>query len=289
MTEAAIGLVLASAVLHSAWNYMAKRSSNQLVFLWLALAAGLVIFTPAFAVVIRDNPIPRSGWVFIGLSSVVHVFYFVLLGGAYSRSDLSVVYPLARGTGPLFVLVISVVFLRELPSLFGFLGVLAIVTGVYLVQTRKLTVPAPGGPVRGLLASGPRWALLTGLSIGVYSVIDSAGVKHAHPIVYMYLWVAGSFALMAPWMLARIPSVLQVAKREAGWIFAAGGLLFGAYVLVLTALTTSSVSYVSAARETSIVLAALYGVILLREGLALTRILGAGLVASGVAMIAVAG
>jgi drug/metabolite transporter (DMT)-like permease len=289
MNEAAIGMVLASAVLHSAWNYVAKRSSNQLVFLWLAVAAGLVIFTPAFLIVIRDSPIPRSGWVFISLSSVVHVLYFVLLGGAYSRTDLSIVYPLARGTGPIFVLILSVVFLRELPTLLGLLGILIVILGVYLVQARKLTVHALGAPVRGLLSSGSRWALLTGLSIGVYSIVDSAGVQHVHPIAYMYLWVAGTIVIMAPWMLARFPVVRHVARREAGWILAAGGLLFGAYVLVLTAMTTSSVSYVSAARETSIVLAAVYGGILLREGFGSTRILGAGFVASGVALIGVAG
>ena len=288
MTEAAIGLVLASAVLHSTWNYMAKRSADKLPFLWLAITAGLVLFTPAFIFVVRDNPVPPAGWVFIGLSAVVHVLYFVLLGGAYSRTELSVVYPLARGTGPIFVLVLSVFILREVPSLPGLLGILAVVSGVCLIQASALTAHALGAPLRALVSSGSRWALLTGLTIGLYSIIDSTGVRHAHPIVYMYLWSVGTIALMAPWMAARIPDVRQL-KREAGWIFAAGGLMFGAYILVLTALQTSSVSYVSAARETSIVFAAVYGGLLLREGVGLARILGACLVASGVALIGIAG
>ena len=288
MTEAAIGMVLASAVLHSAWNYMAKRSADKLPFLWLAIAAGLVVFTPAFILVVRDNPVPPAGWIFIGLSSVIHVLYFVLLGGAYSRTDLSVVYPLARGTGPIFVLVLSVVVLREVPSLPGLLGILAVVSGVYLIQASALTVSALGAPLRALVSSGSRWALLTGMTIGLYSIIDSAGVRHVHPLVYMYLWSVGTIALMAPWMAARIPEIRRL-KREAGWIFAAGGLMFGAYILVLTVLQSSSVSYVSAARETSIVLAAIYGGLLLREGLGRTRILGACLVASGVALIGIAG
>lgn len=288
MTEASIGLVLVSAVLHSAWNYMAKRSTDKLLFLWLAIMAGLVVFTPAFIFVIRDNPPPPVAWVFIGLSSVVHVVYFVLLGGAYSRTDLSVVYPLARGTGPIFVVVLSVVVLRQAPSLPGLLAILAIVSGAYLIQASAFTVNALGAPLRALVSSGSRWALLTGLTIGLYSIIDSTGVRHAHPIAYMYLWAAGTMALMAPWMLARIPEVRRL-KREAGWIFAAGGLMFGAYILVLTALQTSSVSYVSAARETSIVFAAVYGGLLLREGVGLARILGICLVASGVAIIGITG
>ena len=288
MTEAAIGLVLASAVLHSAWNYMAKRSADKLVFLWLAIAAGLVLFTPAFTLVVRDNPVPPAGWILIGLSSVVHVLYFVLLGGAYSRTDLSVVYPLARGTGPIFVLVLSIVILREIPSLLGLLGIFAVVVGVYLIQASALTFHALGAPLRALASSGSRWALLTGLTIGLYSIIDSAGVRHVHPLVYMYLWSVGTFAIMARWMATRMPEIRRL-KREAGWIFAAGGLMFGAYVLVLTALQTSSVSYVSAARETSIVFAAVYGGLLLREGVGVARILGVCLVASGVALIGIAG
>ncbi|MCY3800998.1 MAG: DMT family transporter [Chloroflexi bacterium] len=288
MTEAAIGLVLASAVLHSTWNYMAKRSTDNLLFLWLAAAAGLVLFTPAFILVVQDNPVPLAGWVFIGLSSVVHVMYFVLLGGAYSRTDLSVVYPLARGTGPIFVLVLSIAILRELPSLLGLLGILAVVVGVYLIQASALTFNALGAPLRAIVSSGSRWALLTGLTIGLYSIIDSAGVRHVHPLVYMYLWSVGTFAIIAPWMAPRVRKARGL-KREAVWIFAAGALMFGAYVLVLTALQTSSVSYVAAARETSIVFAAIYGGLLLREGVGPARILGACLVASGVALIGIAG
>ena len=288
MTETAIGLVLASAVLHSAWNYMAKRSTDKLLFLWLAVAAGLILFTPVFILVVRDNPVPLAGWVFIGLSSVVHVMYFVLLGGAYSRTDLSVVYPLARGTGPIFVLVLSIVILREFPSLIGLLGILAVVAGVYLIQASALTFDALGAPLRAVMSSGSRWALLTGLTIGLYSIIDSAGVQHVTPLVYMYLWSIGTFAVIAPWMAPRVARVRRL-KREIGWIFAAGGLMFGAYILVLTALQTSNVSYVSAARETSIVFAAVYGGLLLREGVGLARILGACLVASGVALIGIAG
>ncbi|MCY4108556.1 MAG: DMT family transporter [Chloroflexi bacterium] len=288
MTEAAIGLVLASAVLHSTWNYMAKRSADKLLFLWLASAAGLVLFTPAFILVVKDNPVPLAGWVFIGLSSVVHVAYFVLLGGAYSRTDLSVVYPLARGSGPIFVLVLSIVILRESPSLLGLLGILAVVVGVYLIQASALTFNALAAPLRALVSTGSRWALLTGLTIGLYSIIDSAGVQHVHPLVYMYLWSVGTLAIIAPWMAPRVTRVRRL-KREIGWIFAAGSLMFGAYILVLTALQTSSVSYVAAARETSIVFAALYGGLLLREGVGPARILGACLVASGVALIGIAG
>ena len=175
-------MVLASAVLHSAWNYMAKRSADKLPFLWLAIAAGLVVFTPAFILVVRDNPVPPAGWIFIGLSSVIHVLYFrpawrrVLANGSLSRVSPGCGEP-DRYLSSSF----SVVVLREVPSLPGLLGILAVVSGVYLIQASALTVSALGAPLRALVSSGSRWALLTGMTIGLYSIIDSAGVRHSAP------------------------------------------------------------------------------------------------------------
>ena len=289
MTVVALGLVLAAAILHSGWNLMAKRAADQLLFLWLAIVAGVIVFTPGFLIVIGDNPIPMRGWLLIGASSVIHVAYFALLAGAYSRTDLSIAYPLARGTGPLFVLIFSVAILQERPSPLGIIGIIAVVVGVFLVQAQGLSLRALGAPFRALMLPGPRLALLTGLSIGVYSMVDKLGVGYVHPVAYMYLWVTGTAIIMAPAMLPRLQPVMALARSEAGWIVAGGTLMFGAYILVLTAMTTTNVSYVAATRETSIVLAALYGGLLLREGMGIARIVGAVSLAVGVALIGVGG
>ena len=289
MNQIALGMVLASAFLHSAWNYMAKRSSDKLIFLWLASGAGLIIFAPAFTFSMMVNTIERSAWLLIACSSLVHVLYYVLLAGAYSRTDLTIAYPLARGTGPLFVLVLSFMFLQQTPSLMGTIGIVAIVAGVYMVQARQLTLHDMGEAVRSPLLSGRKQALLTGLTIGLYSIIDSVGVQQAHPIIYMYLWVAGTFFLMAPWMVVRWRAVLHVVRSELGWIVGAGAFLFGAYLLVLSAMLLSPVSYVSAAREISVVLALIYGAGVLKERVGLPRFAGASLVASGLILIGIAG
>ena len=235
------------------------------------------------------NTIERSTWLLIACSSLVHVLYFVLLAGAYSRTDMAIAYPLARGTGPLFVLVLSFIFLQQTPSVMGGMGIVAVVVGVYLVQAQKLTLHDIGGSVRSLLLSGPKRALLTGLTIGLYSIIDSVGVQHTHPVIYMYLWVAGTFVLVTPWMIVRLGTVFHVARSEFGWIVGAGAFLFGAYLLVLSAMTLSPVSYVAATREVSVVLALIYGGGLLKERLGPARFAGASLVASGLILIGTAG
>ena len=289
MTGIAVGLVLASAFLHSGWNYMAKKSADQATFLWLALGAGLVIFAPAFVFFLIREPVPARGWIFIAASAVVHVAYFVFLSRAYRQADLSVVYPLARGTGPMFVLIFALVFLREIPSGLGLAGILLVIAGVYLIHSRELSPQALLRPLKEALAPGSRMALFTGVTIGVYSIVDKSGVAVVNPLVYMWLWVVGTSILLAPARLARREAVWRLALSERWWIAAAGALLFGAYVLVLTALTTSHVSYVAAARESSILIGALYGRTLLRESSGAGRLVGAVAIAAGVALIGLAG
>ena len=269
---------------------MAKRSLDQGAFLWLAIIAGLIVYAPAFAILLPRHPISGEGWIFIAASAVIHVVYFLFLGGALSRTDLSVAYPLARGTGPLFVLIIALLVLGETPTAAGVAGVLLVIAGVYLLSTRHLTLRDLNRPFRALVTTpGTRLALLTGVTIGIYSVLDKAGVSRVNPMIYMWTWVLGSVLLMAPYYLRAPARVFSALRREYRWIVAAGILLFGAYTMVLTAMTWSIVTYVSAARETSILIATLYGALLLKERVGRARILGALSLAAGVALIAVAG
>lgn len=290
MDLAALILVLASAFLHSGWNLLAKRSRDQVPFLWLAIIAGLVAFAPAALYFLFTQPPSGSGLIFIAASAVIHVFYFLFLGGALARTDLSVAYPLARGTGPLFVLIIALIFLGESPSGPGIAGVLLVVIGIYLLNTTHLALQALSQAFCALISTpGTRYALLTGLTIGIYSVVDKAGVDRVNPLLYMWLWVLGTALLMAPFYLRNPARVTSILRHEVRPVIAAGVLLFGAYTMVLTAMTWSIVTYVSAARETSILIATLYGALLLKESVGPARILGAIVLALGVALIAIAG
>lgn len=289
MTGAAIALVIGSAFLHAAWNLLAKRSSGQRAFMALALVAALLLYAPVFAVLLSKSSIPPRGWLFIGASAVIHAGYYLFLGGAYARSDLSVVYPLARGTGPLFVLIISAVLLREFPTRLGLAGIALVIVGVFLLHSRDLSLVSPRAAWRALFSPGSRFALLTGVTIGMYSTVDKAGVALVHPLVYMYLCTAGAVVCMVPFLLRRPLPRPALVRREGRSALVAGALLFGAYWLVLTAMTTTKVSYVAAARETSILIAAIYGRLVLKEHTGSARQAGALALAAGVALIALAG
>lgn len=276
--------------MHSGWNYMAKRSQDQGIFLWLAITAGAIIYAPAFFILLPHNPVSGKGWIFIAASAVIHVFYFVFLGGALSRGHLSFVYPLARGIGPLFVLVLSYGFMGEIPNIAGGVGVFLVIAGVALLGTQGQTI---SGIMRTLrrrrLSSGALLALLTGLTIGIYSVIDKGGVSHVNPLMYMWLWVVGSVFLMAPYHLRSHTRVLLVVKTEYLWVMVAGILLFGAYTMVLAAMNLTIVTYAAAMRETSILIATLYGAVLLKERVSRARMAGILILLLGVALIGIFG
>lgn len=290
MDSGALLLVLISAFMHSGWNYMAKRSQDQGIFLWLAITAGAIIYAPAFFILLPHNPVSGKGWIFIAASAVIHVFYFVFLGGALSRGHLSFVYPLARGIAPLFVLVLSYGFMGEIPNIAGGVGVFLVIAGVALLGTQGQTI---SGIMRTLqrrrLSSGALLALLTGLTIGIYSVIDKGGVSLVNPLIYMWLWVVGSVFLMAPHHLRSYTRVRLVVKTEYLWVIVAGILLFGAYTMVLAAMNLTIVTYAAAMRETSILIATLYGAVLLKEHVSRARIAGILILLLGVALIGIFG
>src|SRR5437868_5417946 len=129
-------LLLASAVIHASWNLLSKRSGDKQAFLWLTLVATLVLLlVPAIWLY---GPIPAQGWLFIGLSGALEAVYFLLLGSAYQRGDMSLVYPLARGTAPLFVLLFAYRFLDERARWGGLVGIGLIVVGIYVLHIRTL-------------------------------------------------------------------------------------------------------------------------------------------------------
>src|SRR6476660_3534023 len=138
MDLAILLLLLVSAVIHASWNLLSKRSTDKQAFLWLTLVATLVLLLlPAIWLY---GPIPAQGWLFIVLSGVLEAVYFLLLGGAYQRGDMSLVYPLARGSAPLFVLLIAYAFLNENVRFGGVMGIVLIVAGIYVLHIRSLSL-----------------------------------------------------------------------------------------------------------------------------------------------------
>jgi drug/metabolite transporter (DMT)-like permease len=275
MSLSALLLLVVAAVCHSTWNLLSKRSSDKQAFLWLAVTTTAVLYLPVFMAYFR--PVPLVGLMLAVVSGVVEAAYYLLLGSAYARGDLSVVYPLARGSAPLLVGMAALVFLGERPSILGASGIVLIVVGVYALHLTSFDRRGLFRPIRALRERASQLALLVGVTIAAYSLIDKVGVGYVSPVLYIYLIFLVAGVVLAPYMLLARRSAVIVEWR-AHWltILAASMLFVAAYLLVLFAFTTTRVAYVSAVREMSVVFGE-------------KKLLGATLIFAGILCIAAGG
>lgn len=285
MTAFALTLVLAAAVVHASWNYLLKRSGGGTVFVWLFATLSALLYAPLAALVIWWQK-PVLGWEHFGLmsaSAALHTAYYLLLDRGYRSGDLSVVYPLARGTGPLITVLCAVLILNEHPTALAIVGALLIGGGAIALT----------GDPRKLRQSGNHravgFALLTGCMIASYTLVDKVAVAAwlVPPLVQDWAANLGRVLLMTPIALklkGEIRPTWQRAKRE---IVAVALLCPLSYILVLTAMVFTPVSYVAPAREVSILVAALMGTQWLAEGDVARRLAAAAAMVGGVICLAV--
>ncbi|HIF44000.1 MAG TPA: EamA family transporter [Dehalococcoidia bacterium] len=291
MTALSLVLVLLSAVAHASWNLMLKRAGDPEVFAWVMLVVGSILLAPVGLALLWYNSMDFPGLWFLLASVVLHVFYFMLLARGYATGDLSLVYPVARGMGPMLVPVLAVIFLGEIVETMAIVGIAAIVGGIYTISWWGNFHQVLRSPLLFLKSAGMRYAVLTGLTIAVYSIVDKEGVGHIQPLLYIYFLDIGTVALLAPYILANkgMGTVKAEWRANAVPITVSGLLAFAAYGLVLTAFSLSRVSYVAPAREVGIVIGVLMGIFLLKEPFGRGRLLGSGLIVGGLVLIAFSG
>jgi drug/metabolite transporter (DMT)-like permease len=288
MTPGNLLLLLASAGLHVITHIALKRSRDRTAFVAWMLLGAVVLFSPI--VIFGWTAVPPIGWGLMLFSSVFEAGYFIAIALAYRGADLSVVYPLARGTGPVLLLVWSALILREPLTAGGIFGVGLIAVGLYVVNLPRLG--AWRDPIAALRKSGPRWAVAAGVCISGYTAIDKVGIGYVPPLLYTYLALWITLVWVVPWTLwfvgARgLREEWRFSKRGA---LVAGFTTLGAYSLVLLAMANGTpAGYAGAIREVSVVLGAAYGVFVLKEQGGPMRLAGAGLVALGVAAIGLLG
>ncbi len=288
MTLANLLILLGSAFIHVVTHIALKRSRDRTAFVWWMLLFSGVLFVPV--AIFGWQPIPWQGWALLIGSAVFEAGYFYAIARAYLGADLSVVYPLSRGAGPTLLLVWSVLLLREPLTWGGVLGVLTIVIGLYVVNLPRLG--AWKEPLRALRLTSSRWALAAGACISFYTIIDKVGIGYVEPLLYTYLALWWSLVFLTPFTLREIG--LQGLRDEwwysKAWTVLAGFTSLSAYALVLFAMARGTpASYAGAIREFSVVLGAAYGVLVLKENGGAMRLLGAALVAAGIATIGLLG
>src|SRR6266849_10489988 len=183
MPAAALVLVLTAALLHSCWNALTKNARDQFAFLCLAVAVASVVFLPVTLWALPPGGVPASAWPYVIATIALHALYFYALGRSYRAGEFSLVYPIARGLGVALVPVLAGVLLDERPSTLGALGIALVVIGIVALQWVGRAPIAAGARQR--LGPGTWWALLTGVTIAAYALVDKAGVSRLHPVPYI--------------------------------------------------------------------------------------------------------
>jgi len=285
MTALALSLVLAAAFVHASWNYFLKRSGGGTVFVWLFATLSALIYAPLAALVIWWQQ-PEFGWVHFGLmfaSAALHTAYYLLLDRGYRSGDLSVVYPLARGTGPLITILCAVLLLQERPTPLAVTGALLIGGGAIALTGDPRKLRQSGN----LHAVG--FALLTGCMIASYTLVDKVAVAAwlIPPLVQDWAANLGRVLLLTPLALKLRSDIGPTWRRAKKEIVAVALLCPLSYILVLTAMVFTPVSYVAPAREVSILVAALMGTQLLAEGDVTRRLTAAAAMVAGITCLAV--
>jgi drug/metabolite transporter (DMT)-like permease len=287
MSLSALALVVLAGFIHACWNIAAKKAGGDVRFVAFTSVV-LMLFWAPVGLWVGWRQVPLWGgleWLLVLASALLHVGYFIVLLRGYRQADLTVVYPLARGSGPLLSSMMAIFLLGEQISALGLMGILGVVGGVFLIA---------GGPGLWRAAQDPQqqarvrtgifYGGLTGLFIASYTVVDGYAIKVAlmSPILVDYFGNLLRLVILTPSLLRDRPAVRALWLQQRRYALVVGIFSPVSYVLVLYALQVAPLSHVAPAREVSMLFAALLGGHLLGEKDRGPRIAGAVLIAAGV-------
>jgi drug/metabolite transporter (DMT)-like permease len=283
MTSAALCLVLLAALTHASWNISAKYAAQSRHFVWLFSAGSVLVYGPVvLAVMVVEQPVFESRhWMALAATSVLHLLYSLSLQTGYRHSDLSVVYPIARGTGPMLSFIGAALLLGEVPTAQSIAGLVLIVGGILLVAGIV-------GHHRRAPRIGVFYGLLTGGLIAAYTLNDGWAVKVLLISPFLIDFTGNLFRMvvLAPRAWRDRASVALEARVYRKPIIIVSVLGPLGYILVLFAMRMAPISHVAPARELSTLVGAWFGSRLLREDSGPWRIAGAALIVAGVIALA---
>lgn len=292
MSLQAFALIVLAGLIHAGWNIAAKKAGGDARFAFFSSALLIVVWAP-LAWWVGHDVVPHWGWqpwALVAASGVLHLFYYVILLRGYRHADLTVVYPLARGSGPLMSSLFAIAVLDEAISQLGLLGIVGVVLGVFLIAGGPgLFLQRRDAAAQQRLYHGLLYGVVTGIFIAGYTVVDGYGVKVLllSPILIDYLGSCLRVLLLAPVVLRNLPEARSLWTVQWRWALLVAVVSPVAYVLVLFAMQSAPISHVAPAREVSMLFAALIGGHLLKEGDRMVRIGGAILIALGVTALAI--
>lgn len=278
-------LVLVAACLHASWNFLAKRAGNSSGFIWLFNLLSTLFYTPILCFVLITER-PGLSWlqvIFLLGSACLHLAYFLFLQRGYALGDLSLAYPLARGTGPLLSTACAIVLLGERPSLGALCGAFLLIAGVLLLVGNPWRIFAASSDTRGVIIL----AFITGIFIAAYTIWDKEAVS-TFLISPLLLSEASSIlmtAMLSPATLKNWSKVRETWQLHRWKALGVGLMSPLAYLLILSALISSPVSQVAPLRESSVLVGTFMGARFLSEKHGWSRLGAAALILTGIILL----
>jgi drug/metabolite transporter (DMT)-like permease len=286
ITKISFILVILSGLIHPLWNMLLKRSDDKVIF-YLNIH---LIFTVLFGFILFVYPVKDItvlGWAFVVLSAVVHFFYQLFLCRTYELGDMSLTYPIVRSS-PVFVLLMGVLFLREIPSKLALVGIFVVVLGVQVMNLKNLSFSGLKSHFKNIDGKVMAAAGMTAFFSACYAIIDKKGVLHMDPVLFFYIFFALSGFMFLGYLLSmkeRRKHFFERLNRDKFKITLAAVLEFSSYVLILFAFRMSKVAYIIALRQISVVFGVLYGIWFLKERYGKVRLVGSLVIFLGIFLI----
>jgi drug/metabolite transporter (DMT)-like permease len=281
----ALVLIIIAAFLHASWNFVAKKSGGTTIFAFLTALVTSILWLPVVGVIHLTTPEvgistwSTEAWLIVTCSALIHSIYYLVLLHGYKVAPLSVVYPIARGTGPLLSFFAAIIIFDENLTIYSAFGVFGIACGIILLTWSKDISFLERSSLRGL-----GWGVLTGIAISIYTITDAYAVKtlNMNPILFDYFGGLIRTFMLLPLVIGKGKELREnfVVHRKSVLIISIISPL--AYILVLSAILIAPVSHVAPARELSMLVGAFLGGKLLDEGHLQRRMCGAALIAIGV-------
>jgi drug/metabolite transporter (DMT)-like permease len=279
----AIFLLLISAVFHTSWNFLLKNSENKFIVIWWGLLIGSIVFSPLL--IYYGLPQPQV-WKWFLVSVLIEIVYYISLSISYQIEDFSIVYPFARGSAPVFLLLWSTFILKEELTPGGLVGIIALISGLFILTSGSIDLKRSAKRPIGLLM-----ATFLGFLISIYTVIDGSMVKLTSPISYAALLFFCIPILTFPLMMQTFGwrQMKDVIKAQPLRVSTIGIFSVLAYLLTLVAYQTTKIGYSGSVREISVVFGALAGWLVLKESFGKRRLVGSIVLFAGLLCIGIFG
>jgi uncharacterized membrane protein len=282
MTSTVFVLVLISAISHAAWNFAARKAVGNLVAIWLGLWLGSAFIFPVVIGITVYQGLPKTvpmlSIICILATGLIHSVYFRLVAAGYEHGEISLVYPIARGSGIALTGFLASLLFKENFAMLGSIGIGLISVGILLLSA---TENRKENNVKAITL-----ALSIGITIVAYSLIDKMGVHYTNPVVYIWSMFLISAILLTPAVVRRHHCALGLlAKQYIGFAIIIGGGSIATYLIILYAFTQGRVGYIVAVREIAVVLGSLAGIVFLKERFTVSKAIAIPTIVIGIICI----